>query len=237
MKLILLFWSLLFIFAVQGQVSHSKWDALVQQHVSSSGIVDYKGFKRDQAKLSAYLKELESNVPKASWSKNESMAYWINAYNAYTVQLMVNKYPLKSITDLKFNGKSAWDYKWIKIGTETLSLNDIEHIKLRKNYSDPRIHFAVNCASFSCPVLLNSAYKADKLSTQLETQAKVFINDPKRNQINTNGGKISKIFEWYKDDFTSNGKSIIDYINRYSKTKIKPGSNISYLNYNWNLNE
>lgn len=219
------------------QVSHAKWDALLKTHVSKAGTVNYKGFKADQAKLTAYLKELESNTPTSSWSKNETMAYWINAYNAYTVQLMVKNYPLKSITDLKFSGKNAWDHKWIKIGTETLSLNDIEHIKLRKKYKDARIHFAVNCASFSCPVLLNTAYTADKLSTQLETQAKLFINDPKRNQITSSGVKISQLFEWYKDDFTAGGKTVIDYLNQYSKTKIKPGTNISYLNYNWNLNE
>jgi hypothetical protein len=237
MKVLFLFFSSLLIFSANSQVSHAKWDALLKNNVSKSGTVNYKGFKTDQAKLTAYLLDLESNVPSASWSKNETMAYWINAYNAYTVQLMVKNYPLKSIMDLKYNGKSAWDYKWIKIGTETLSLNDIEHVKLRKKYKDARIHFAVNCASFSCPVLLNSAYTATKLEAQLEAQAILFINDPKRNQISASSAKVSQLFEWYQDDFTTGGKTVIDYLNKYSKTKIKAGTNISYMNYNWNLNE
>lgn len=237
MRYFILFISILTFFSVNSQVNHSKWDALLKAHVSKSGIVDYKGFKADQSKLTAYLNELAANAPSSSWSKNETMAYWINAYNAYTVQLMVKNYPLKSIMDLKYSGKSAWDYKWIKIGTETLSLNDIEHIKLRKKYNDARIHFAVNCASFSCPVLLNKAYTADNLSTQLDNQARLFINDPKRNQISSSSVKISQIFEWYTDDFTVGGKSVIDYLNKYSKTKIKAGTNIGYMNYNWNLNE
>ena len=237
MKVLFLFFSFLLIFSAHSQVAHAKWDALLKTHVSKSGTVNYKGFETDQAKLKAYLLDLESNVPSAAWSKNETMAYWINAYNAYTVQLMVKNYPLKSIMDLKYNGKSAWDYKWIKIGTETLSLNDIEHVKLRKKYKDARIHFAVNCASFSCPVLLNSAYIATKLEAQLEAQAILFINDPKRNQISASSAKVSQLFEWYQDDFTTGGKTVIDYLNKYSKTKIKAGTNISYLSYNWNLNE
>ena len=237
MKVLFLFFSFLLIFSAHSQVAHSKWDALLKTHVSKLGTVNYKGFKTDQAKLTAYLLDLESNVPSAAWSKNETMAYWINAYNAYTVQLMVKNYPLKSIMDLKYNGKSAWDYKWIKIGTETLSLNDIEHVKLRKKYKDARIHFTVNCASFSCPVLLNSAYIATKLEAQLEAQAILFINDPKRNQISASSAKVSQLFEWYQDDFTTGGKTVIDYLNKYSKTKIKAGTNIGYMNYNWNLNE
>lgn len=237
MKVLFLFFSSLLIFSTHSQVSHAKWDALLKNNVSKSGTVNYKGFKTDQAKLTAYLLDLESNVPSASWSKNETMAYWINAYNAYTVQLMVKNYPLKSIMDLKCNGKSAWDYKWIKIGSETLSLNDIEHVKLRKKYKDARIHFAVNCASFSCPILLNTAYAANKLEAQLEVQAILFINDPKRNQISASSAKVSQLFEWYQDDFTTEGKTVIDYLNKYAKTKIKAGTNIGYMNYNWNLNE
>jgi len=237
MKSILVLLSVLVFTSAQSQVSHAKWEVLLKTHVSKSGVVNYKGFKSDQVILNAYLNQLESNAPTSSWSKNETMAYWINAYNAYTVQLMVNNYPLKSIMDLKYNGKSAWDYKWIKIGSETLSLNDIEHEKLRKKYKDARIHFAVNCASFSCPVLLNTAYTADKLEAQLEAQAILFINDPKRNQISSGSAKVSQLFEWYQDDFTAGGKSVIDYLNKYSKTKIKAGTNISYINYNWNLNE
>lgn len=237
MRALFLFFSFLLIFSTNSQVSHAKWDALLKTYVSKAGIVNYKGFEADQKKLTAYLNELESIAPSASWSKNEIMVYWINAYNAYTVQLMVKNYPLKSIMDLKYNGKSAWDHKWIKIGSESLSLNDIEHVKLRKKYSDARIHFAVNCASFSCPILLNTAYTTEQLEAQLEAQAILFINDPKRNQISGSSAKISQLFEWYQGDFTTGGKTVIDFLNKYSKTKMKAGTKISYMNYDWNLNE
>ena len=218
------------------KADHSQWNSLLSDHVSSSGKVDYKGFKSDKAKLQKYLDELETNTVSSDWSSSEIKAYWINAYNAYTVKLMVDNYPLKSIKDLKFDGKSAWDRKWIKIGGSTLSLNDIEHKKLRAKYNEPRIHFAVNCASFSCPILLNEAYTASKLESQLTKQAKRFINDSSRNKISSDKVQISKLFDWYKDDFTSKG-SIIAFLNKYSTVKINESASVSYLTYNWSINE
>lgn len=218
------------------KADHSQWNSLLSDHVSSSGKVDYKAFKADKAKLQKYLNELETNTVASDWSSSEIKAYWINAYNAYTVKLMVDNYPLKSIKDLKFDGKSAWDRKWIKIGGSTLSLNDIEHKKLRAKYDEPRIHFAVNCASYSCPILLNEAYTASKLESQLTKQAKRFINDSSRNKISSDKVQLSKLFDWYKDDFTSKG-SIIAFLNKYSTVKINESASVSYLTYNWSINE
>lgn len=218
------------------KADHSQFNSLLKEHVSSSGKVSYSGFKSDKAKLQKYLDELETNTVASDWSSSEIKAYWINAYNAYTIKLMVDNYPLKSIKNLKFDGKSAWDRKWIKIGGATLSLNDIEHKKLRAKYKEPRIHFAVNCASFSCPILLNEAYTASKLESQLTKQAKKFINSSARNKITADKVEISKLFDWYKADFTSKG-SIIDYLNKYSTVKINDSATITYLTYNWKINE
>ncbi|SFT50007.1 Protein of unknown function, DUF547 [Lishizhenia tianjinensis] len=217
------------------QPSHAPFTQLLSKHVSSSGKVDYVALKKDISKLDSYLKTLEASTPTEKWSSNTTKAYWINAYNAYTLKMMLQHYPLKSITDIKYGEQNAWDYKWIKIAGATLSLNDIEHKKLRAKYKDPRIHFAVNCASFSCPILLNKAYEASTLETQLDTQASLFINDSQRNKITADKVQISEIFKWYKDDFASAG-SIINYLNKYSKIKIKSTAKVEYLSYNWNIN-
>lgn len=231
--------SILFTFSVvwaMAQASTTNYSSLLQKHVTSTGKVNYKTLKTDISKLNTFLSELKENAPKSSWSKNEIKAYWINAYNAFTLKLMLNNYPVKSITDIKYGDKNAWDYTWINIGGEKLSLNDIEHKKLRAKYKDARIHFAVNCASYSCPILLNTAYTAKNLETQLNAQAKKFINDSSRNKISADKVQISEIFKWYKDDFTTSG-SIIDYLNKYSTVKIKSTASVTYLNYNWNINE
>ncbi|MDX1446229.1 DUF547 domain-containing protein [Lishizhenia sp.] len=217
------------------QPSHAPLTKLLSKHVSAAGNVDYAAIKKDMGQLDAYLKTLETSAPTDKWTDNAVKAYWINAYNAYTLKMMLKHYPLKSITDIKYGEQSAWDYKWIKIGGETLSLNNIEHQKLRAKFKDPRIHFAVNCASYSCPILLNKAYEASTLETQLNTQAKLFINDSKRNKITADKIQISEIFKWYKDDFASAG-SIINYLNKYSKIKIKSTAKVEYLSYNWNIN-
>lgn len=222
--------------------SHQAWDDLVSQYVDSKGMVDYKGFLKDKAKLDAYLNTLSKNPPdRNSWSKDEQMAYWINAYNAFTVKLIVDNYPTESIKDLGPALKiplisDVWHYKFFKIGGEEFSLDEIEHGILRKEFSEPRIHFAVNCASFSCPPLLNEAFMPSTLNEQLEKQAVAFINDGVRNKISKNSVEISSIFSWFKGDFTKNGK-LIDFLNKYSKVEIDSKAKISYLDYDWSLNE
>lgn len=221
---------------------HQLWHNLVKVHVRSDGMVDYKGFIRDSARLNQYLKLLSDNAPdRKTWSKAEQLAYWINAYNAFTVKLIVDNYPVKSIRDLgpgfKIPGvKDVWHYKFFKIGGADASLDDIEHGILRKEFDEPRIHFAINCASVSCPPLLNEAFTVDKLEIQLTQVAIRFIDDPTRNQITADQAQISSIFSWFRGDFTEKG-TLIDFLNRYSKVKIKPSAKISYLDYNWNLNE
>lgn len=211
---------------------HATWDQLLKKYVSTQGKVNYKGFKADKAKLETYLNELKNNQPTSSWSKNKKLAYWINVYNAFTVKLIVDNYPLKSITNLD----KPWDTPFIKMGSKTYSLNNIEHEIIRKQFNEPRIHFAVNCAALSCPILLNEAYTESKLNSQLDKQSRAYINNSQENAISANKVEISAIFDWYKEDFIKNG-SLIDFLNKYSKTKIQSNASVTYKNYNWNLNE
>jgi hypothetical protein len=223
--------------------SHDQWNALLKKNVSNTGKVNYKGFISDSAQLTKYLKLLSENKPdEKTWSVNEQKAYWINAYNAFTVKLIVKNYPVKSIKDVGAKMQipfvnTPWDIKFIKIGNDTYDLNNIEHAKLRRKHGDARVHFALVCASKSCPILFNEAYTADKLDQQLDTQAKVFLSDKARNDISADKPKLSKIFDWYGMDFKSKGVSAIDFINKYSPTKINANAKLSYLDYSWDLNE
>lgn len=213
-------------------VDHSPWDELLKKHVSEDGLVDYKGFLQDREALQNYLQYLSSQEPTDSWSVQELLAYYINTYNAYTVELILNNYPLKSIKDI--NG--AWTKGIVPIGNTNLSLGGIENGILRK-MDEPRIHFAINCASYSCPKLLNKAFTAAKINEQLEMVTRDFINGNK-NELSANSPKLSSIFDWYQKDFTINGKQdVIGYINEYANSKINPSAQITYKEYNWNLNE
>lgn len=209
---------------------HQAWNTLLEQYVSAEGRVNYAGLKKDQAKLNAYLKTLSEQHPQSSWLRNEQMAFWINAYNAFTVKMILDHSPVTSIMDID-KGK-AWDRQWIKIGSKTYSLNNIENDILRPQFKDARIHFAVNCAAHSCPPLLNHAFTAAQLEEQLNQQARKFINNTRFNQLQGNQAKVSKIFEWYATDFGN----LVSFFNRYAKTKLSANAKISYLEYDWALN-
>jgi len=216
--------------AVTSSPDHSIWNSILQRYVSSDGKVDYSGIKGDR-RFSDYLRTLSGSHPDDSWSKAEKKAYWINTYNAFTVQLITQNLPLKSIKDLE----TPWDRKFISIEGNAYSLNDIENKILRPQFKDPRIHFAINCASFSCPIMQNKAFTSGNLESMLESATRDFINDPKRNNISTNKIEISNVFDWYKEDFTAKG-SIVQFLNRYSRNTIAAGAAVSYMNYDWKLN-
>lgn len=230
---------MLFSISSFAQISHKIWDDLLKKHVDDNGWVNYKEFKKDTIRLHEYLELLKNNPPnEKKWSKEEQMAFWINAYNAFTVKLILDNYPLTSIKDIKKGipfVNTVWDIKFIKIGKNTYDLNNIEHSKLRKKFKDPRIHFAINCASISCPNLNNNAFISDILDQQLNSVAQKFINDKSKNIIKSNKLELSKIFSWYQNDFTTNSP-LIDYLNRYSAIKINANANIDYMDYNWKLN-
>lgn len=210
---------------------HNKWNALLQKNVSKDGTVNYKAFQKDGKELQSYLDELSARVPNRSWSRNAALAYWINTYNAFTVKLILDNMPIKSIKDIN----NPWGKKFISLANKKYSLEEIEHEILRK-MDEPRIHFAINCASFSCPNLLNSAYTETKLEQQLNTVAKSFINDKSKNSITANKIEISKIFDWFAGDFKKEG-SVISFLNQYSSIKINPKAKLNYKDYNWSLND
>ena len=213
-------------------IDHSAWDKLLKKYVNDKGFVDYKGFKTDEAKLKDYLTMLSKNEPNDDWSVQELLAYYINLYNAATIQLIIENYPTKSIKDIK----SPWTKSFVKVGDRKLSLGGIENGVLRK-MDEPRIHFAINCASFSCPKLRREAYTAAKINEQLDVATKEFINGDK-NEISENNPKLSKIFDFYTGDFKIIGKKdLIAYINQYSNTKINPNTKYTFLEYDWSLNE
>lgn len=212
-------------------VSHSIFDGLLKKYVSASGDVNYNGFKKDKAKLKKYLDLLAKNPPKSNWAKNDKIAYWINAYNAHTIYLVIQKYPVSSI--MKLNGGNVWNVKKLKVGGGTYTLSQIEKKVLIGKYKEARVHFAINCAAKSCPPLLNRAWKGSTLNADLNRQTKKFINNRKYNQISAKSAKLSKIFEWYAKDFGN----VKTYINKYSNTKLKSNAKITYNNYDWKLNK
>ncbi|WP_247237251.1 DUF547 domain-containing protein [Telluribacter sp. SYSU D00476] len=228
--------------AAPTDVSHAALDRLLKKYVNSQGMVDYNGFKQDRAELKKYLDQLSKNAPnEKTWSKEDQLAYWINAYNAYTIDLVLQHYPLKSIKDLGSTIKipfvsTAWDIKFIEIGGQKMDLNNIEHGIIRKKFNDPRIHFALVCAAVSCPPLRNEAYTAKDLDKQLDDQGKRFLNDPKKNIVTQNKASLSKIFDWYGGDFKG-GMSLREWVNKYANTDLKENGSISYMDYNWNLNK
>lgn len=234
---------LAFGFASSAQPSHEIYDALLKKHVTQAGVVDYKGFLKDTVTLNKYLEILSKNPPnEKTWSKEDQMAYWINAYNAFTIKLITNYYPVKSIKDIGSSIQipfvnTPWDLKFITIGKEKMDLNNIEHGELRKQFDDPRIHMALVCASKSCPILLNEAYDSKRLDAQLNQQAKAFLADPFRNKISANNPQLSMLFKWYSMDFNNKGGSVREFVNRYSTIKIKPNAKISHIDYDWGLNE
>lgn len=210
--------------------AHDSWRILLQKHVNSAGKVDYAGFKSDRARLQAYLKTLADNPPRETWRREEKMAYWINAYNAFTVDLIAGHFPLKSILDL--DGGKTWDVPRIALGDKKYSLNQIEHEILRAQFQDARIHFAINCAAQSCPPLWNKAYTAENLEKTLEARTRQFINTPFYNDLQGNPPAVSQLFEWYAADFGD----LRAFLNRYGKIKIPENARIRFKPYDWGLN-
>ncbi len=221
-----------FAYSIEQKLDHSLWNELLEKHVDTKGNVDYKGFLNDREKLKKYLDHFSQNPPSENESKNARLAYYINAYNAFTVELILENYPVKSIKDIR----NPWGQNFIKLGNETISLNDIEHNILRK-MNEPRIHFAINCASVSCPKLYNKAFTANQLEAQLDKVTRAFINSTENN-ISENELGLSKIFKWYEKDYLVNGiQSLAHFVSQYTDVKINPNAKVHFLDYNWDLNE
>jgi hypothetical protein len=222
-------------------VDHSGFDRLLKKHVNDQGLVNYQGFKAAEKEFNQYLAALSNNALAASWSKSGQMAYWINACNAYTIRLILDHYPVKSIKDIGSKIKipfvtTPWA-AFFSIGGKKMSPANIEHSILRKKYADPRIHFARVCAFISCPRLRNEAYTATTLDRQLDEQGRDFLSNPSKNKVGKDAAQLSEYFDWYKGDWNNYGQSVTQWVNRYSPTKMVSTARATFPDYNWPLNE
>lgn len=211
---------------------YKNYTTFLGKYVTENGNVNYDKIKENKVELNAIISQFIKNQPTGKWNKKEKLAYYINLYNVNTLKIVVDNYPIKSIKDID----KVWDKKFISLGKVKISLGYIEHNILRK-MEEPRIHFAINCASFSCPKLFNEAFLPATLDKQLETATKNFINDKNKNTLNKDDVKISEIFKWFKEDFTTKTTTVIDFFNNYSAIKIEPNATLSYIDYNWSLNK
>jgi hypothetical protein len=219
---------------------HSTWNDLLQKYVKG-GIVDYKGMAGEVKVLDRYLARL-GKEDIFTYSPAGKLAFWINAYNAFTVKLILNYYPVKSIRKIS----NPWGKRIWKAAGQTVSLDDIEHKILRKRFKEPRIHFAIVCASIGCPDLQSFAYRGEKINDQLAMVARKFFASAKHFEIKANGDRvviyISKIFNWFGSDFGKNKEERIafmqPYLDQTTMSTIKKAKIVKfkYLDYDWNLN-
>ena len=225
--------------AAGSDVDNALYAELLSKYVRN-GVVDYRGLKNEEDKLDRYLLVLEKTDSK-SLPRNERFAFYINAYNAWTLKLILTGYPgVKSIKDFGTIFRSPWKKRIVRIDAAVFSLDHIEHSILRPQMKDPRIHVVVNCASKSCPPLLAVPYSGKSLERQLEEQFSAFINDPHRNRLEGSTLYVSKIFDWYAEDF---GGDVLGFFLKYAKGDLKKrletnraNISIKYLKYDWSLN-
>lgn len=221
---------------------HSLYGDLLEKYVKQ-GIVDYQGFKNEESKLDAYLKVLEE-TDTHKLSRDEQLAFYINAYNAWTIKLILSAYPdIKSIWDLGSRilwWKNPFKKKIVRIEGKAISLDDLEHGMIRPRFKEPRVHFAVNCASKSCPPLISEPYQGSIVNRQLDTSARAFLNNPERNRLEGNTLYVSKIFKWFKDDFNDD---VLGFFLRFAQESLKENLTanrekieVKYLDYDWSLN-
>ena len=220
-------------------VDHRIYAELLDKYVVNHR-VNYTGFQKEEARLDQYLNQL-SAVDPAQLTRSQAMAFYINAYNAFTIKLILTKFPdINSIKELGGFFSSPWSKEFVPLNGRMVTLDYIEHEVLRPQYKDARVHFAVNCASKGCPPLRNSPYTGMDLERQLEEQTIAFINDPARTYVKDGTLYVSKIFDWFGEDFNDNPAA---FVRRYAQGDLKQaldqaGANISvsYLYYDWSLN-
>jgi hypothetical protein len=229
MKTALLAVGLLLGAALGAQPDYTAYTALLRACVDANGRVDYAALHTRRTELAAVTRHFSQQNPGPSWSRNAQLAFWINAYNAFTLQCVADNYPVKSIRDL--DGGNPWDVQRIPIGGKTYALNQIEHDIVRPTFNDPRIHFALNCAARSCPPLLNEAFTPERLDRQLTERTRRFVRSD-ANRITPDAAAVSKIFEWYRTDFGD----LIAFLNAYAATTVKPNARITFQPYDWSLN-
>ena len=231
------------------QINHTSWNTLLQKYVDADGQVNYSAWhasQQDQQSLDAYINHLSAASNTEPASREGQMAFWINAYNAVTIKGILREYPTDSIRKhtSKLGGYNVWHHLQLAIADTQISLDSIEHKVLRK-MNDPRIHFAIVCASYSCPRLLNQAYTATQLNDQLVLNTKNFFANPGNFKYDASRNKfqMSSIMEWFADDFGANQQAQLATIAPYLPTReaydaaLNNSPRVSYLKYDWSLNE
>jgi hypothetical protein len=226
--------------------THVQWSALLARWVAN-GRVDYAGLKRDgQPALDAYLAALSAacGADYERWTRAERIAFWLNAYNAFTIQLILRHYPIASIQDIGWLPGAAFRERFIPmpgLKGATISLDDIEHGTLRSGFREPRIHFALVCASLGCPPLRGEAYRGVDLDRQLDEQARTFLHDPAKNRVDVTAKTLylSPIFKWSRRDFEDAAGSVSAFVSRYldDGTTHVADFDVEFLDYDWSLND
>lgn len=226
--------------ASQITVDHTPWDAFLTDYVveddSGVNLVRYRAVTdEDRAALDAYVDALQE-VDVTTLNADAQFAFWINVYNAVTVQAIMDAPGIKSIRDID----SVWDVKEVTVNGIDLSLNDIEHRIIRPVYGDPRVHYAVNCASIGCPNLARKAYTGETLDAMLDAAARAYVNHPRG--INVDGRKVfaSKIFGWYREDFGADEAAVLEHVRAYAEPALRDAlggrTKINDYGYDWGLN-
>ena len=227
---------------------HSAFTAVLQHVVDGRGFVDYAALAADPSPLVAYLRRLAATDP-ANLSDADRLAFWLNTYNAYTLQLIVDYYPVESIRDV-VGGlfgplvNSPFKVEFVTVGGEVITLDEVEHGTIRKEFDEPRIHFALVCAAVSCPPLRAEAYVGDRLDAQLDDQARRFLHNDAKNRVPADEDTIalSKIFSWFGGDFGGTDDALQAFIAPYFdgdvRAKLERGAyDVDFLSYNWSLND
>ncbi len=233
-------------------LDHSAWDQLLKSYVEAGtdGInrVAYAKFKANGVPaLQTYIRSLESRDP-SKLDRNEAFAFWTNLYNAKTIELVLNAYPVRSIKDINLGGGllaavtgGPWKAKTLKVRGIDLSLDDIEHGLLRPTFKDPRVHYAVNCASISCPNLATEAFTGATLDAQLNAGARAYINHPRGVRVDGQEVTASSIYDWFQKDFGGTDQGVLAHIALYANDALKPKlkgiTGIADYGYDWSLND
>ncbi len=230
------------IYAAAGEFdrSHALYGNVLRLYVKN-GLVDYTGIKSNPADLKTYLKET-SRVSKEefdNWPANEQLSFLINLYNARTLELIIDNYPVDSIKEIASDSKGPWEEPVVLLFGDKVSLNNLENDYIRKNHKEPRIHFALVCAARGCPPLLGVPYTTRELDTQLESQTRRFLSDSGKNSVDTEKKviRLSPIFDWFSEDFSAKSGSVLEFVKPYYGDINIEGYRVEYTIYDWSLND
>jgi len=233
-----------FVFALEFDHAYKQYDQLLKSNVKD-GLTNYKSIKEKPESLNSYIDTLEKvDEPSFNtWSENQRLTYFINLYNAATIKLIVDNYPVKSIKDINKEGQGPWKLEVINLFGKNISLDALEHEIIKQNYNEPRVHFALVCAAVGCPKLPNEPFVASTLNQQLDNRTKLFLSEKDKDYIDENQKTVylSSIFDWFAQDFNKTHGSVLGFVKEYlpaeEAKKINSDYSLKFSEYDWNLNE